>query len=884
MIRKAVALLCLSASFFFYPFYTSGKGEQTLKSGSSQISSEGFTDAMEENPGSFTANRQNGKEAKNTTVDYSNVEIHGTLKSGNFNIGSNPDVAVNPKKEGLIPLFPEKVVIYSLIAFLLCAFAVSIYGLFSVIADSARIHRDVRALISGDTMPSRKKKHHSVLKKKGAGLRFKFVFFTGILVFSVVILVSIPLGLRFTKIQEKTLVNALQIRLNVLLESLASGAKAYLPGHDLLELSFLPGQSSSVPEALSAVITGPSIDGSEEGTNFVWACNDPDIVNKIDTPEYIPGVSRLVFEASKQIEEKNAYINKHAFFLVSNISVNISRLSKEAESLSLKTDSDSITRKNEIQNIILQLEEELTTRLKRISFSATESYPHFDPENLSPDITHYIFYKPVLYRQAGSSSYVHGNVIVEISTKEMFTALAQEYKAVIMITAYTALVALLIGMTGSLFLAYIIISPIRHLAAHVAMIRDTEDKSLLEGKSIKLRSRDEIGLLGETVNEMTNALVSAALAAKELTVGKETQKMFIPLETNENGRKLTSGEYSDGNADFFGYYEGAEGVSGDYFDYKKLDERHYAIIKCDVAGKGVPAALIMVEIATIFLDFFKDWDFVKNRYDISPAVSRINDLVESKGFKGRFAAFTMCLFDSESGDVYFCNAGDNIVHIYDASEKKLKTHKLQEVSAAGVFPTSEINAKGGYKVEKLHLAPGDVLFLYTDGIEEAKRFFRTPDFKQTVCSEKNSTDENFHGNHRIGQDNEEFTYDRVKEIIEAVFKKEKFTLKKCHNPEGENTEYTFDFSNCDGTVEDAVIALVSIEKIFRIYKDTTSPGFYRVQADRKIDAFLQKCFEQYDEYCSLNYPHPEYEEYLYYENLKEDPQYDDLTILGIKKN
>ncbi len=48
-------------------------------------------------------------------------------------------------------------------------------------------------------------------------------------------------------------------------------------------------------------------------------------------------------------------------------------------------------------------------------------------------------------------------------------------------------------------------------------------------------------------------------------------------------------------------------MSGDYFDYKRLDEQHYALIKVDVSGKGVSAALIMIEVATIFQTYFKHW-------------------------------------------------------------------------------------------------------------------------------------------------------------------------------------------------------------------------------------------------------------------------------------
>ena len=414
------------------------------------------------------------------------------------------------------------------------------------------------------------------------------------------------------------------------------------------------------------------------------------------------------------------------------------------------------------------------------------------------------------------------------------------------------------------------------------MIAATEDKELLAGKDVKLKTKDEIGVLGTTINEMTSGLVEAAAASKDLTMGKEIQKMFLPLDLDEAGRKLTSGKTVDDNVEFFGYYEGARGVSGDYFDYIKLDDRYYAIIKCDVAGKGVPAALIMVEVATLFLDYFRDWSYKKQGLKIDQVVSRINDLLESRGFKGRFAAFTLCIMDSISGNVHFCNAGDNIINIYDAASKKMKEVVLTEVSAAGVFPTFMIDMKGGFKVETVKLNSGDVLFLYTDGIEEAKRLFRNSKLQPVLCEEPGLEKDAEHETHSVGQDGEELGKPRVCEIIESIFARRPFSLKKWHNPI-ENEQFDFDFTNLEGTIEDAVIGLVSVEKIFRMYQDPKATERDMVQVDKKIDLFLNKHFRQYQTYCGNRVPNTNYNEYLYYTNVREDQQYDDLTILGIKK-
>lgn len=809
------------------------------------------------------------------------VAASGTVKFGDYRGEFVPPwkTAVPSAK---FALRTDALLFGSALLFAFAVFAFSLAGIAGTARESIQIRREVQALISGDSMPSEKKKRSVTLHRRGLGLRFKLSFFTASLVISVVLIVSIPLGVRFSANQERTLAKGLEDRVSVLLDSLVSGARAYLPSQNLLELGFLPAQMSALDEARSATITGKGLAGAATGVDFVWATNDPEIAKKIDTPRLESGRSRIVSDESAEIDKRIVALDAEAARSVNELSAGIASLTQEATKLALKTDAGSVRRLGEIQTITRQLEEKLNAELSRIGSGGAGSYPEYNPQQLSRAITRYIFYKPVLYRQANDTKYVHGTVRVTVSTESLLQAVASDRAALVSMTVGTAIIAVIIGILGALVLASIIISPIRKLAAHVAMIRDTEDKEKLEGKDLLLKSRDEIGLLGETINDMTHGLAKAAAASKDLTVGKEVQKMFIPLETDSAGRKLTCGSSRDDHAEFFGYYEGAKGVSGDYFDYIKLDDRHYAIIKCDVAGKGVPAALIMVEVATLFLDYFKDWKFEKNGTRLDVFVSRINDLIESRGFKGRFAAFTLCLFDSVSGDVHFCNAGDNLVHVYSAAERKMKLVQLPETSAAGVFPTFMVDMKGGFRVVKQHLASGDVLFLYTDGIEEAKRLFRDSGLRVHECAEPGLAKEAAHGSHSVGQDNEELGPERVNEIIEAVFARKPWSLKKWHNPV-ENEPFDFDFTNCEGTIEDAILALVSVEKVFRMYRDPSATDFNRVQVDRKVDSFLNRHFRQYGLYCGSRRDHPEHPEYLYYTNVREDAQYDDLTILGIRK-
>lgn len=771
------------------------------------------------------------------------------------------------------------------------AFALALIGLFAAIRglsgtarEAVAVRREVTALITGDIMPQEKKRKSAVVRQKGMSLRIKLAGFTIALVVAIVALVSIPLGYIMIKTQEQTLSSGLHDRVNVLLDSLATGAKAYLPTSDILQMSYLPDQTQALPEAKYATITGLSANANSTDLGSVWATNDPDILQKIDTKTLSFGTSHVTGLVTNLITGKCTDLDKEASKQAGEIAQNIAELNQEGISLALRTDDSSVKRRDEIATITTQLNTRLTTTLSTLSASGTGSYPAYDSTKIERSNTSYLFYKPVLFRQGSEQTYVRGIVFVEISTEALVKRMDQARNTIFYTAAAIAVIAIIIGFIGSFVLATIIIKPIRKLAAHVAMIRDTADKETLADKDIKIKSRDEIGVLGDTVNEMTHGLAQAAAVTKNLIVGKDIQTKFIPLQTDEHGNTLTTGSLKAKGADFFSYYAGADELSGDYFDYKQIDEHHYAIIKCDVSGHGVPAALIMVEVATLFLNYFNDWNMKSSSQGINlaPVVGKINDLLESRGFKGRFAAFTLCLLNTQTGEVWFCNAGDNLVQIYDGTERKKKTVTLQETPAAGMFSTDLIDMKGGYKVAKLTLKKDDVLFLYTDGIEEAKRNFRDASYKVIPCAEQGLKDGQPHGNHNVGETSEEMTPERVTAIIESVYARKPYVLSKYHNPVA-GEELVFDFTNCSGTAEDAIMALVSVEKIFRLYKPTDVKPTDRVRVDRKIDSFLKAHFMQYRSYCGSIEEVEAGSPYLYYTGVCEDPQYDDLTLVGIKK-
>jgi HAMP domain-containing protein len=532
--------------------------------------------------------------------------------------------------------------------------------------------------------------------------------------------------------------------------------------------------------------------------------------------------------------------------------------------------ADDRTRTRLLQQV-LDLSARVDSELQGIRGKA-RSHPPLDPQNPPPNLAgSYLFYLPVVYRQAAQDVYFRGAVRVAVSTENIRAELSDSQRRLIYQTGVIALVVLGLGLIGAIIMANITVGPIKKLAAGVAKIRDTEDKEELEKEPpIDVGTRDEIGSLAETVNEMRAGLVTAAKAQKEMTMGKDIQRMFLPLAKVAGDKKgATAGEQSD-LLEIFGFYEGARAVSGDFFDYRQLADKYYAMIKCDVSGKGVSAALIMVEVATIFSTYFRGWTPQNPGLKLEPLADLINDMLGEKEFKGRFAALTLAILNAENGKVWLCNAGDNIQHIYRQSQGRMTSLQLPNPPAAGVFASDLVEMKGGFKQVPEQLASGDVLFLFTDGFEDG-----LGEVARGMKGKEGPGD-------LQGPKEEGPGMERIYGVIDAVFNHRVFKLGGHRNPLLE-PELEFDFSGCSASVEEAVLALVAVEKVLRLQPAADAGEKDRVSVERHVDTFLSKHYGQYGRYFTRRLEVREDDESVTFTHLREDAQYDDLTILAVRK-
>lgn len=147
-------------------------------------------------------------------------------------------------------------------------------------------------------------------------------------------------------------------------------------------------------------------------------------------------------------------------------------------------------------------------------------------------------------------------------------------------------------------------------------------------------------------------------------------------------------------------------VGGDYYDFIKIIEHHTGISIADVAGKGIPASLIMASFrASLIAE-------IRNNYAIRVICKKVNALIYESVERENYVTAVYGVLDSKNDIFTFSNCGHNhpILLRRDNRVEFLKEGGL----ALGVVPDTD------YEERPIFLQSGDLILFYTDGVTEAR--------------------------------------------------------------------------------------------------------------------------------------------------------------------
>ena len=146
-------------------------------------------------------------------------------------------------------------------------------------------------------------------------------------------------------------------------------------------------------------------------------------------------------------------------------------------------------------------------------------------------------------------------------------------------------------------------------------------------------------------------------------------------------------------------------VGGDYYSVVRISERHTVLCIADVAGKGLPAALLMFSLQAALKPL------ISQRLAPRELCHRLNRILCDLTPVGKFISFVYAVLDSVDNRLTYCNAGHNPPLLIRSDGTCLELEAAGAV--LGQFPDWL------YEQSELQMRSGDKVLLFTDGLVEA---------------------------------------------------------------------------------------------------------------------------------------------------------------------
>ncbi|MDR3091404.1 MAG: SpoIIE family protein phosphatase [Clostridiales bacterium] len=270
------------------------------------------------------------------------------------------------------------------------------------------------------------------------------------------------------------------------------------------------------------------------------------------------------------------------------------------------------------------------------------------------------------------------------------------------------------GIIGAFVTAYLsllrenIIDPLQQLVNSAVKFVDSKGtEERLRGIKVRVRTGDEIEDLARAFNKMTDDIIhyiaeiesstrERERTATELRVAALIQEGMLPRDFSFCG-------WSE--FEVFASTRAAQDVGGDFYDVFTLGLDKLCVVVGDVSGKGVPAALFMAMAKATVRD--RAWEGA----NAGEILREANDALCRGNEQGMFVTVHISLLNLRTGELEWSDAGHIPPILISGGRAEPLAGKKGFVAGC----------EEGYKYvsNRAKMSPGDVLYVYTDGVSEA---------------------------------------------------------------------------------------------------------------------------------------------------------------------
>jgi sigma-B regulation protein RsbU (phosphoserine phosphatase) len=220
-------------------------------------------------------------------------------------------------------------------------------------------------------------------------------------------------------------------------------------------------------------------------------------------------------------------------------------------------------------------------------------------------------------------------------------------------------------------------------------------------------SQLEIDLLKAIAAQAAAAIENTRLAAE--TAEAEALEKQVAMAVEVQQRMVPQTPPSVTGLDLAAVYVPCFALGGDLYDFITLPQDNVGLVVADVAGKGVPASLIMASVRASLRAH------ADNIYYLYEVMRRVNVMLCRDTKPSEFVTLFYGVIDAGNKRLTYCNAGHPLpLLLRDGQVTELTSNNM----VLGLDPAEK------YEQSVQDLKSGDLLLLYTDGLTDAMNFQR----------------------------------------------------------------------------------------------------------------------------------------------------------------
>ena len=227
---------------------------------------------------------------------------------------------------------------------------------------------------------------------------------------------------------------------------------------------------------------------------------------------------------------------------------------------------------------------------------------------------------------------------------------------------------------------------------------------------LDIKSNDEIGALYREIRSMQSRIIDNTEHIARMSAEKERISTELELATQIQADMLPNifPAFPDRTEfDIYASMTPAKAVGGDFYDFFLIDDDHLALVIADVSGKGIPAALFMM-ISKIMIQ-----NIAQSVSSPAKVLEEVNHQIMANNREEMFVTVWLGVLDLPSGRLIAANAAHEYPMLM-APGGSFQLYRDPHGFVIGGMPGIK------YKDYELVLSPGTKLFVYTDGVPEAR--------------------------------------------------------------------------------------------------------------------------------------------------------------------